>query len=167
MTEQDAAADERFGVNLRSLREAKGISQAALAKLMSEKGFAWHQSTVARVERGAQPLRAAELAAAAGILGTTMDRFAWTGAEANEAAMVYGAAGALRVRRHEIVLAVQALLAAREHAERILATSGTSSYQRVLDACTELAADLEDHDLDDAVDEGIAAWENRDGEAEA
>jgi transcriptional regulator with XRE-family HTH domain len=158
--QQPGAADELIAANVRRLREHAAMSQAALAQAMSDQGHGWHQQTVYKVENGTRPLRAAELLAVAAILNVGLDRFTWTGAEANGTALVYDAAATLRARRYELILATRALLAARGRAERILATSAASEYQRVREACAELAADLEECDPDGAVDEGIARHES-------
>ena len=82
------------------------------------------------------------------------------GDQLHQRVLVYDAAATLRARRYELILATRALLAARGRAERILATSAASEYQRVREACAELAADLEECDPDGAVDEGIARHES-------
>src|ERR1700691_671134 len=89
-------ADERLGANVRSLREGKGISQAELARRMSEAGHPWHQSTVARAEAGRQSVRTTEAEALGIILGVTVDRLLWAGPEAAEAAMASAAVTRLR-----------------------------------------------------------------------
>ena len=63
------AVNDFLSMKIRELRQARRISQASLAGSMTQRGFAWHQSTVARIEAGRQPLRADELAAIGWILG--------------------------------------------------------------------------------------------------
>lgn len=158
---QEPSADERIAGNVRALREQREMSQSALAKAMSDHGLQWHQQTVYKVENGTRPLRAAELAALARILKTSLDRFMWTGAEANESAAVYDAAATLRARWDEASIAVRRLLAARAHGERILAGRSASTYERVRLACRELAADLAERHLENAVGAGIERHENQ------
>lgn len=56
--------------NIRRLRKEKGLSQAALAAAMREADQGhWHQTTVSRVERGAQRLNLDEAEALGEILG--------------------------------------------------------------------------------------------------
>ena len=71
------SANERLGTNVRALRERKGISQAKLAELMTERGWPWHQSTVYRVESGKQTVGFSEAVDLAEILRTSLDRFTW------------------------------------------------------------------------------------------
>ncbi|WP_344819395.1 helix-turn-helix transcriptional regulator [Microbacterium soli] len=53
--------EELIGANIRRLREASGLSQAALAKLMNERGWTkWSQPTVAAIEKGERSLKFAE-----------------------------------------------------------------------------------------------------------
>lgn len=59
-----------FGENLRRLREEREISQSGLAREMAEKGFAFHQTTISRIEAGERPVRLAEAIALASIVGT-------------------------------------------------------------------------------------------------
>ena len=80
---QREPADERFGTNLRALRERAGISQSALADAMNERGHTWHQQTVGRIEAGRQSARIGEAEDIAVILKTTVDRLIWTTQEAS------------------------------------------------------------------------------------
>lgn len=158
--ERRREAAERLGENVRAIREARGLSQDDLAREMTDRGWQYYQSTVYKIEHGERKVSFGEAADLAAILGTSLDRFAWTGAEANEQAMVNDAVATLRGRWEEAAGAASALLAARARAERILAMSAGSKYQRVRDACTELAADLGGYDLDSAIGEGIARHEH-------
>ena len=60
----DAPGDEVVAANVRELRSAAGLSQAALAQQMRERGHDhWHQTTVSRVESARQGLRLGDVAA--------------------------------------------------------------------------------------------------------
>lgn len=52
--------DVRIGKNVRLLREARGLSQAALAERMRNAGWKWSQPTVAAIEKGERSLKFAE-----------------------------------------------------------------------------------------------------------
>ncbi|MDO2969379.1 helix-turn-helix domain-containing protein [Mycobacteroides abscessus] len=55
--------ERRFGEALRSWRQERGWSQEDIADRLRRQGFEMHQTTVAKIERGARPLRIAEAAA--------------------------------------------------------------------------------------------------------
>lgn len=55
--------ERRFGEALRSWRQERGWSQEDAAERLRRQGFEMHQTTVAKIERGARPLRIAEAAA--------------------------------------------------------------------------------------------------------
>lgn len=55
--------ERRFGEALRSWRQERGWSQEDVAERLRRQGFEMHQTTVAKIERGARPLRIAEAAA--------------------------------------------------------------------------------------------------------
>lgn len=62
--------DEIVGDNVRAFREAKGISQARAAELMTERGFeGFYPQTILKVEKGARALKFAEGLALAEVLG--------------------------------------------------------------------------------------------------
>ncbi|MFK5688737.1 helix-turn-helix domain-containing protein [Ornithinimicrobium sp. LYQ92] len=64
------ADDRRVGSNVRYARQEVGLSQSDLAAAMREAGQEhWHQTTVSRVERGAQSITVAEGMALTTILG--------------------------------------------------------------------------------------------------
>lgn len=143
-----------FGWNLRLLREGKGLSQPELARLMQEAGHRWHQSTVYRVESGKQELKAAELADLARILRTSMERFTWTGPEANATGYVYAAGARLAKSYEETAAAVRRYLHDRDAAVRVAGQYRDSEYERVREACADVAGRIEGYDGFDPVDEG-------------
>ncbi|MGE2715138.1 helix-turn-helix transcriptional regulator [Mycolicibacterium litorale] len=55
--------ERRFGEALRDWRGERGWSQEDVAERLRRQGFEMHQTTVAKIERGARPLRIAEAAA--------------------------------------------------------------------------------------------------------
>lgn len=61
-----------FGARVRELREAKGMSQADLAEAMTQRGVRWHQTTVAKSEKGQRPIRLDEAALLAELLFTSL-----------------------------------------------------------------------------------------------
>jgi transcriptional regulator with XRE-family HTH domain len=152
-------ADARMGANVRSLREGKGISQAELARRMSEAGYPWHQSTVGRAEAGRQSVRASEAEALARIFGVTVDRLLWAGPEAAEAAMASAAVTRLRTEWRALSLAAARLHDARSAAGRAAKRADASEYPRVRIIADGLAEDLADCTLDAALEEGAAITE--------
>ncbi len=65
--------DERFAESFRKRREMLGLSQSEVAEKMTERGFACHQQTIAKVERGARSVRIGEAQALAAIVETSVD----------------------------------------------------------------------------------------------
>jgi len=55
--------EKAFGEKVRQWRRARDWSQDFLAEQMSDLGFEMHQTTVAKIERGARPLRVSEAVA--------------------------------------------------------------------------------------------------------
>ena len=159
-------ADQRFGANLRTLRERKGLSQSALAAAMTERGHLWHQQTVGRVEASRQSVRFAETEALASILRTSLDRFTWGSAEANATEFVYSAGARLAQRYGLAVDAVTRLIAELVIAERVAGTHKDSEYGRVRVAADDVTARVEECSLDRAIDEGIRRYEEHVAEQE-
>lgn len=58
---------------MKSLRIARGWPQQELATRMSDEGFSWRQTTVAKTEAADRPIRVNEAAALAGIFGITLN----------------------------------------------------------------------------------------------
>lgn len=157
-------ADERLAGNVRKLRKQAGMTQDALAEAMAGRGWPWYQSTVYRVEKGQQPLRAAELIALAAILKTSLDSFTWSSAEATETAFIYAAGTEVRLAYENVAGAVLQMLAHAAFAERALESSAGSESPRVQAARRDTAARLREFSLDEAVGEGIRRYETRGSE---
>lgn len=58
--------------SLRARRLAKNLTQSALAREMSNMGFPWHPTTVARLESAERDLSLDEAVALAGLLGVSL-----------------------------------------------------------------------------------------------
>jgi transcriptional regulator with XRE-family HTH domain len=61
--------DQNIAANLRTYREAGGISQEELAQRMADRGFGFSQATIWKIESGQRPVRASELVALADSFG--------------------------------------------------------------------------------------------------
>lgn len=61
-----------LATQLRGARLARGWSQAEVAEKMKARGYDWHQTTVAKTEASARPLRVNELQALASSLGLSL-----------------------------------------------------------------------------------------------
>lgn len=74
---EDAAVgpEAAIGLSVARFRAASGLSQQQVADQMRELGWRWVQPTVWSIEQGRRPLRLAEAADLAGVLGTEMDAF--------------------------------------------------------------------------------------------
>lgn len=143
------------------MREQKGMSQDALAEAMREREHSWHQQTVNRVEKGHQSLRAPELEALAAIMRTSLDRFTWGTAEANESEFVYASGARLRQQYEVVAEAVCRMLAEETIAERTVRRHKDSEWKRVQAAIEDVMARMEAYHLDAAIDEGIRRYEER------
>lgn len=64
-----------LGARLRTARMALGLSQGAVAKTMSDRGFPWRQTTVAKSEGADRPVLFAEVAALAQIYRRPIEYF--------------------------------------------------------------------------------------------
>jgi transcriptional regulator with XRE-family HTH domain len=164
---QRESFDETFGMNLRILRERKGLSQSALAAEMTERGIPWHQQTIGRVEAGRQSVRFSEAKELAAILDTSTDRFTWESAEANATEFVYMAGGRLRQSYEAVAEAVCRLLADHDAADRVLAQREDSPYERVQEAIADVRARMEEYSADEAIEEGVRRYEELAGGEES
>lgn len=68
-SEAGAVVNDFLSAKIREARQARHMSQEALADAMKGRGFPWYQVTVARTEASRRPLRVDELAAVASVLG--------------------------------------------------------------------------------------------------
>lgn len=154
----------RFGENLRAAREARGMGQRELARLMAERGRSWHQNTVSKTEGGERTPNAFEVGELAAILGVTTDRFYWLPPEASGVAALWDAAARLSDAYAGAVSAVAELEAARAQARSALSGHRDSRFQRVRDACEALDYSLEGATPEAALADGKALLE-REGKA--
>jgi transcriptional regulator with XRE-family HTH domain len=150
------SADSRLGMNVRRLRDKKGMTQAALAEAMTERGWQWHQSTVARVESGQQSVRFAEAEALIQILGTTLDMLTLHSEEGAEMHFAAACNGRLRASWTNARIAIAQLEDARAALQKGLKRWQDSQYERVRKSAAGLAEELEDCTVESAVAEGIA-----------
>ena len=151
---------------MRALREEKGMSQAALATAMTERGYPWHQQTVGRVEGGRQSVRFGEIEQLAEILRTSVDRFRWTQPEAGATQFVYSAGTRVVREAEKVSECVFRLLLALDGADRALTQTEDSEYPRVQEARVDTAERVKMYDLDAAVDEGVRRYEERESAEE-
>ncbi|MFJ3811530.1 helix-turn-helix domain-containing protein [Streptomyces sp. NPDC090073] len=68
-----------LAARLRAARQAVGLSQGAVAKLMNERGFSWRQTTVAKSEAADRPVLFSEVVALAQIYRRAVDYFVYAG----------------------------------------------------------------------------------------
>ncbi|CAJ1495132.1 helix-turn-helix domain-containing protein [[Mycobacterium] burgundiense] len=68
--------EARFAANVKSVREALGMTQAGLAKEMSARGFRWHQATVYKVENGDRQIQLGEGIELAKLLKSSVEELA-------------------------------------------------------------------------------------------
>jgi transcriptional regulator with XRE-family HTH domain len=156
--------DERFGMNLRTLREQAGMSQTDLAAAMTERGFSWHQQTVGRLEAARQSVRLGEAEALTEILRTSLDRFTWGSAEANETQFTYAAGTRVRMQYEVVADAIRDHRAFTAAAERLLARPPATDSPRVKAAREDVAMRREEYSPDNAIAEGVRRYEYPNGE---
>ncbi len=73
-----------LGETLKTLRKARGLSQEDVAKMMTMSGFSWRQTTVAKTEAAARPIRVNEAAALALCFGLTVNDMVGSTAETSK-----------------------------------------------------------------------------------
>jgi transcriptional regulator with XRE-family HTH domain len=137
--ETSKAADFQIGKRVKAYRDRNNWSQAELANQLVQKNFRVYGSTVAKIEAGERPVKAAELAAMADVFGISTDtllgrdRRADANADRAEAALVVADT------------ATRASAAAAEHAEKIgrralelgAATNKLPHHEALIDGCVE------------------------------
>lgn len=105
--------DATIGQNLRKARESRGMSQADLARLVTDSGIPGvYQTTIARIESGVRSMRAAEALAVARLLETNLEWLAETGVNA----LLRTYSGDLANASHAFDAAAKTLIAARARA---------------------------------------------------
>lgn len=78
------------GAAIRKKREELGWSQQELAEALKDAGVSWHQTTVAKVERGERPLKMTEAVAVAYALGMVkLDEVLGDNSSPVQSALVY------------------------------------------------------------------------------
>jgi transcriptional regulator with XRE-family HTH domain len=70
---QAERAELVLGQRVRAFREARGWTQEELARKMKDLGFTWYQSTAAKTENSARPIRVNEAAALADLFEVRID----------------------------------------------------------------------------------------------
>lgn len=113
-----------LGGRLRTARMAMGLSQGAVAKTMSDRGFPWRQTTVAKSEGADRPVLFSEVAALAQIYRRPIEYFLHPGTTLD---------GVLDQAKSEL----QSIYHAREEAEQAL--SALRNDQRLYECTTGLA----------------------------
>lgn len=75
VAQQLRARERSFAEQMKERRIALGLSQTELAKMLAQQGLKFHQTTVARIEEGGQPLKLVEALAIAGMLQMDLRQF--------------------------------------------------------------------------------------------
>lgn len=153
------AAEQNLAANLRRIRAEKRISQARLAQAMTDRGWAWHQQTVTKIEAGKQSLGHGEVTDVAAILGVSVDRLSWPAEEEAATTAVEDAAGTLGQRWHLLAEAVEGLLRARAGAGRQITLARETKYPRAIEAAAELESRLGEKTPDSAIARGVDRYE--------
>lgn len=141
------------------------MSQEKLALEMMARGWPWRQQTVTKIENGQRMVRFGEAVALTGIFGVSVERFTWPSQESDQTEQLDEAGAVLRRSYEAVAEAVFRLLIDQQSAERALAGSADSKYERVQKARREVAARLQEYSLDKATEEGVSRYDNR-GEGE-
>ena len=82
--------EERFVKRMINARRKGGVSQNALARLLSDQGFPFHQPTVARIEAGERGVSLNEAAAIAEVLELSLQEMCRGEDEVPDKASLYG-----------------------------------------------------------------------------
>jgi transcriptional regulator with XRE-family HTH domain len=158
--ESDGHAGTRHaGGNLRAIRSSRGLSQTAIAGEMNGRDWPWHQTTVGRVESGAQSVSLGEAIDLAAILGVSLDRLTMPGEGAAEIAAAEQAATRLRLSWIEAVKGIRHLREAAEAARSVLPGAETSKHPRVRETAALITEDLSRYTFEAAVAEAAKTGE--------
>jgi transcriptional regulator with XRE-family HTH domain len=150
-----AHAEEYFAANMRTVREAQGMSQVKFAEEMVTRGWAaWRQQTVTRVETGGRTVRLGEATAVAEILETSVDLLLRPPYETAAIAVVENTAKEYNDAWGNIVQATSDLHRARVAAEKLLAAHKETENERILTSCASLAGSLADFTAETAINFG-------------
>lgn len=158
-TRERETADQRLGLNVRTLRELKGLSQRAIAEKMRQRGHSWHQQTVLKAEAGTRPVRFAEAVDLAAILHTSLDRLTWAPAEARAADLLHMRGRQVRASGEAAALAVQQLLAALHAAREAAEQAAGDQRANVAHARGDVMDAISEWNLEDAVATGVGRYE--------
>lgn len=120
MTEPPDDTDQRFAANFRHAREKAKLSQDDVAEQMRERGYAWHQTTVYRVESASQRVRLGEAEALAAIVGTDASALTRPTGLALTAYDIVSAARKVRTQRRELEGLTARHEADKAHLRRLL-----------------------------------------------
>jgi hypothetical protein len=134
------------------------MSQGELARQMSARGWPYYPQTVHRLERGQRKIGFGEAAEIAAILGTSIDRLAWAGPEADAVEILDSSTAAVQRRAVVIRSEVGALLMARDHARAMLKVV-TYQSSRVDEARARVRDVLERLMLDQVVSRAVEEYE--------
>lgn len=120
--------DQEFGAKLRTVREARGLSQRFLVSELNDVyRVRWHQTTLAKTESGERPVRFAEAVALAGALGVSLDELnpATSGGVGDRQALV--------IRAHELENAARLLMTRRGQLLKVAEETETTSTDSLSD----------------------------------
>jgi hypothetical protein len=152
--EQAGVDDEAFAVNLRRRRQLQEVSQGELARRMMERGFPFYQQTIRRIEDHTRKVSVGEGKALAQILDTTLDLLTSPPEEADAVNSVVAAASAVTFHGQGVSRSVAALLAARDHAEKVLRETEGTPWPKVDTLREVLGERMDIYTLELAVEHG-------------
>ena len=129
------------GEKFKALREERGWSQLEVAKRMTDRGFAMHQTTVAKLETGSRPLRLAEMAALAGVFGLPVEAVLYVPNTGQAPDVEYMARKLRDVREHAARTEEAAIAHLRESVKTL--ASWESQRSSLVDAMREAGAEID------------------------
>lgn len=107
--------ERSFREQMKLVRERQGMNQTDLARRMADRGFAFHQQTVQRIEQGLRPVRLNEAMVLANILELSLDSMT-TPMQADERDIVWEVE---RARRECSEIAENASVSRAELADKV------------------------------------------------